>query len=285
MKGKTAMSNCDTKKDIYLPCPVTVSKVEPMTKLESFFSCKIDSGDELGHQPGQFVEVSLPGIGEAPISISSSPTRKGSFEMVIRNVGNVSNAMHKLADGSKIFIRGPFGTSFPVDTDMKGKDILFICGGIGLVPVRSAIQYVLDNRQDYGRVIILFGAKTPRDRLFTSELEQWRTKKNVTIMETIDHRDENWTGPEGVITTLLPLVKINKNNTVAVICGPPIMYKFVIMALREVELRDDQIFLSLERHMKCGVGKCGHCQINNFYVCQKGPVVRFSDITDIEEAI
>jgi sulfite reductase subunit B len=285
MKGKTAMSNCDTKKDIYLPYPVTVSKVEPITKFESFFSCKLDSGNELGHLPGQFVEVSLPGIGEAPISISSSPTRKGSFEMVIRKVGNVSDAMHKLADGSKIFIRGPFGTPFPVQTEMKGKDILFICGGIGLVPVRSAIQYVMDNRQDYGRVIILFGAKTPHDRLFTQELEQWRKKKNVTIMETVDHRDEYWTGPEGVITTLLPLVKINKDNTIAVICGPPIMYKFVIIALREAKLQDNQIFLSLERHMKCGVGKCGHCQINNIYVCQKGPVFRFSDISTVEEAI
>lgn len=279
------MCKCDTKKDIYLPLPATVRKVEPMTKLENFFSFKLDSSKELGHKPGQFVEVSIPGIGEAPISISSSPTRQGSFEMVVRNVGNVSGAMHKLAGGDKVYIRGPFGTSFPVDADMKGKDILFICGGIGLVPVRSAIQYVLDNRDDYGRVIVLFGAKTPRDRLFIKELEQWRKEKNVTIMETVDHRDENWTGPEGVITTLLPLVKINKENVVGIICGPPIMYKFVIVALREKGLRDDQIFLSLERHMKCGVGKCGHCQVNNIYVCQDGPVFRFSDITELEEAI
>lgn len=279
------MCKCDTKKDIYLPLPATVRKVESMTKLESFFSCRLDSGAELGHMPGQFVEVSIPGIGEAPISVSSSPTRKGSFEMVIRNVGNVSNAMHKLADGGKIFIRGPFGTSFPVDEEMKGKDIVFVCGGIGIVPVRSAIQYVLDNRDDYGRVIIIFGAKTPRDRLFIEELEQWRKTKNVTILETVDHRDEAWSGPEGVITTLLPLVKINKDNTVAIICGPPIMYKFVIIVLREAGLRDDQIYLSLERHMKCGVGKCGHCQINNIYVCQDGPVFRFSDISDVEEAV
>jgi sulfhydrogenase subunit gamma (sulfur reductase) len=278
------MCKCDTKKDIYLPLPATVDKVEPITKLESFFACRLDSGSELGHKPGQFVEVSIPGIGEAPISISSSPTRKGSFEMVVRNVGNVSNAMHALETGDKIFVRGPFGTSFPVE-QMKGKDIIFVCGGIGIVPVRSAIQYVLDNRDDYGRLIILFGAKTPRDRLFIEELEQWRSKKNVTILETVDHRDEGWSGPEGVITTLLPLVKINKENTVAIICGPPIMYKFVIIVLREAGLRDDQIYLSLERHMKCGVGKCGHCQVNNIYVCQDGPVFRFSDISDVEEAV
>ncbi|MHC4203976.1 MAG: FAD/NAD(P)-binding protein [Planctomycetota bacterium] len=279
------MCKCDSKKDIYLPVPATVTKVQPMTKLENFFSCRLDSGEELGHMPGQFVEVSIPGIGEAPISVSSSPTRKGSFEMVIRKVGNVSNAMHELTAGDKIFVRGPFGTSFPVDETMKGKDVIFICGGIGMVPVRSAIQYVLDNRDDYERVIILFGAKTPRDRLFVDELDEWRHDKNVTLLQTVDRRDESWYGAEGVITTLLPLVKIDKDNTIAVICGPPIMYKFVIITLLEAGLDEKQIYLSLERHMKCGIGKCGHCQISNIYVCQDGPVFNFSDITDIEEAL
>lgn len=279
------MCKCDSKKDIYLPLPATVGEVQPMTKLESFFSCRLDSGEELGHMPGQFVEVSIPGIGEAPISVSSSPTRKGSFEMVVRKVGNVSEAMHGLAAGDKLFIRGPFGSSFPVDEAMKGKDIIFVCGGIGIVPVRSAIQYVLDNRDDYGRVMILFGAKTPRDRLFIEELDKWRIEKNVTFLETVDRRDESWSGPEGVITTLLPLVKVDKDKTIAVICGPPIMYKFVIIVLLDAGLKEDQIYLSLERHMKCGVGKCGHCQISNIYVCQDGPVFRFSDITDIEEAL
>jgi sulfite reductase subunit B len=279
------MCKCDSNKDIYLPLPATVSKVKPMTKYESFFSCRLDSGEELGHMPGQFVEVSIPGIGEAPISVSSSPTRKGSFEMVIRKVGNVSQALHELKDGDKVFIRGPFGTAFPVDDEMKGKDVIFVCGGIGLVPVRSAIQYVLDNRDDYGRVIILFGARTPSDRLFVEELEKWRVDKNVTLLETVDHRDESWSGPEGVITTLLPLVKIDKDNTLVVVCGPPIMYKFVIINLLEAKLKEDQIYLSLERNMKCGVGKCGHCQINNIYVCQDGPVFKFSDIKDIEEAL
>ena len=279
------MHTYDQTVDVYLPSPATVGEVKPMTKLESFFSCRLDSGEELGHMPGQFVEVSIPGVGEAPISIASSPTRKESFEMVVRKVGNVSGAMHKLSAGDKVFIRGPFGTTFPVDDAMRGQDILFICGGIGLVPVRSAIQYVLDNRDDYGRVMILFGAKTPRDRLFTDEFEQWRNTKNVTLLETVDHRDESWSGPEGVITTLMPLVKVDEARTIAVICGPPIMYKFVITELLKAKLHEDQIYLSLERHMKCGVGKCGHCQINNIYVCQEGPVFKFSDISDIEEAL
>jgi sulfite reductase subunit B len=279
------MQTCDSNVDIYLPLPATVDEVKPMTAMERFFSFRLDSGQPLGHMPGQFAEVSIPGIGEAPVSISSSPTRDDSFEMVVRNVGTVSGAMHGLTAGDKVFVRGPFGTTFPVDDAMKGKDILFICGGIGLVPVRSAIQYVLDNRDDYGRVMILFGAKTPRERLFTDEFEQWRSAKNVTLLETVDHRDEGWSGPEGVITTLMPLVKIDENQTVAIICGPPIMYKFVITELLKAKLREDQIYLSLERHMKCGVGKCGHCQINNIYVCQKGPVFKFSDIKEVEEAL
>ena len=279
------MQTCDPNVDIYLPEPATVGNVKPMTPLEHFFSFRLDSGEELGHRPGQFAEVSIPGIGEAPISISSSPTRKESFEMVVRNVGNVSGAMHNLSAGDKVYIRGPFGTTFPVDDAMKGQDLLFICGGIGLVPVRSAIQYVLDNRDDYGRVMILFGAKTSHDRLFTDEFDQWRSVKNVTLLETVDHRDEGWSGPEGVITTLMPLVKVDEARTTAIICGPPIMYKFVITELLKVKLRADQIYLSLERHMKCGVGKCGHCQVNNIYVCQDGPVFKFSDVDNIEEAL
>ncbi|MEJ2703277.1 MAG: FAD/NAD(P)-binding protein [Sedimentisphaerales bacterium] len=284
------MQTCDSnvaqpQVDIYLPLPATVDEVKPMTAMERFFSFRLDSGQPLGHMPGQFAEVSIPGIGEAPISISSSPTRDDSFEMVVRNVGAVSGAMHELSAGDKVFVRGPFGTTFPVEDAMKGQDILFICGGIGIVPVRSAIQYVLDNRDDYGRVMILFGAKTPRDRLFTDEFEQWRSVKNVTLLQTVDRRDENWYGAEGVITTLMPLVKVDETRTVAIICGPPIMYKFVITELLKMKFHDDQIYLSLERHMKCGVGKCGHCQINNIYVCQKGPVFKFSDIKDVEEAL
>jgi NAD(P)H-flavin reductase len=275
---------CDSKPDIYLPELATVLKVEPMTKWETFIELKLDSGKPLGHKPGQFVEVSIMGIGEAPISVSSSPTRGDSFEMVVRNVGNVSGAMHQLKAMNRVGIRGPYGKAFPVE-EMKGKDILFICGGIGLVPVRSAIQYVLDNRDEYGRIMILIGTKTSADRLFSEEIDEWRKVKNMTLLETVDHRDDYWAGIEGVITTLLPLVKVNPNDTVAIICGPPIMYKFVIIHLRKMEILDKDIYMSLERRMKCGIGKCGHCQINQIYVCQEGPVFKFSDISDVEEAI
>jgi NAD(P)H-flavin reductase len=271
--------------DIYLPETATVVRTEPMTALECFLELRLDSGRELGHMPGQFVQVSVFGIGEAPISVSSSPTQNGSFQMVVRNAGNVTSAMHGLKPGDKVGIRGPFGTHFPVEGEMKGKDIIFVCGGLGLVPVRSVINYVLDHHNDYGDVTILFGAKSPAERLFVDEVEKWTSKENVSYAETVDRGDETWTGNVGVITTLMADMTVDPRRTVAIICGPPVMYKFAIVSLYKMGMVDKNIFVSLERHMKCGVGKCGHCQINGLYVCQEGPVFRFADIAEVQEAI
>lgn len=271
--------------DIYLPESATLVKTEQLTELERFFEFSLDSGKDLGHMPGQFVEVSIAGMGEAPVSISSSPTRTGSFELVVRKVGNVTSAMHQLKPGDKVGIRGPFGTHFPVEGDLKGMDVLFICGGIGLVPVRSVIQYVLDHRPDYGHITILFGTKMPSERLFVKESEQWNARKDVGYFETVDRVDDTWTGHVGVITTLLPGLSLSPDKTVAVVCGPPIMYKFVIVELGKMGIPDQLVYISLERHMKCGVGKCGHCQINGLYVCQEGPVFKYSDVEEVREAI
>ena len=285
MIASTTAAATAGRRDIYLPELATVTQVQPVTRLEAFLEFKFASGRELGHMPGQFAEISIAGVGEAPISISSSPTQRGVFQMVVRNVGNVSGAMHRLKEGSTVGIRGPFGTHFPVETVMRGKDLLFVCGGIGLVPVRSAINYVLDHRADYGRVTILFGTKTPADRLFVEEAREWARKPDVTFLETVDRGEEGWTGNVGVITTLMPRVQLNPRNTVAIVCGPPIMYKFVIIELDRMGLSQDRIYVSLERHMKCGVGKCGHCQVNKTYVCQDGPVFKYADVSEVREAI
>ncbi|MDP8217184.1 MAG: FAD/NAD(P)-binding protein [Candidatus Theseobacter exili] len=278
--------SCNTKhKDIYLPEMATVVKAESMTEMEYFLELKMDSGNDLGHMPGQFAEISIPGIGEAPISVSSSPTQRGSFEMVVRKVGNVSNAIHGLKPDDKVGVRGPYGTNFPVEDAMKGKDILFVCGGIGLVPVRSVINYVLDNRKDYGNVTILVGTKSPSERLFLDDINKWKSRDDITFIETVDRKDETWTGNIGVITTLFPKISINPANTVTIICGPPIMYKFVILELEKLGMADENVYVSLERRMKCGVGKCGHCQINGLYTCVDGPVFRFADVAEVREAI
>ncbi len=273
-------------KNIYVPEVADLIKVEKMTELETFFEVKLPGGRDLGHEPGQFVQVSVFGVGEAPISVSSTPLKKGSFEMVVRRVGNVTNAMHRLKAGDKLGIRGPFGHGFNMD-EFAGKDILVIAGGIGLVPLRSLINTVIaeSERKKYGRLIILYGAKTKEEFLFRDELGMWTERDDIEYMVTVDRKTPGWEGRVGVITTLIPDVKLDLKNTLAVICGPPVMYKFVILSLRSKGLKDNQIYVSLERKMKCGVGKCGHCQINNIYVCQEGPVFNYARIEDLKEAI
>jgi len=270
-------------KDIYLPEPATITKRRMLNGTELYLHLELDSGQEMDYMPGQFVEVSLAGIGEAPISISSTPTQKG-LELVIRNVGTLTKAIHKLEVGQKLGIRGPYGSTYPVE-QAKGKDLVFICGGIGLVPQRSFIRYVLDNRKDYGKLTVLIGTKCYDFRLFREEIALWMERKDMTVMETIDEAHDCWDGDVGVVTTLIPKIESNLPKSLIMVCGPPVMYKFVLMALAEAEVPEENIFVNLERRMKCGVGKCGHCQINNFYVCQDGPVFRYSDLAHVPEAI
>ncbi|MBN2491281.1 MAG: FAD/NAD(P)-binding protein [Planctomycetes bacterium] len=282
-----APAGADAPRSIYLPEPATLVDVRPMTKQEKFFRFQMARAEGMKYMPGQFAEISLPGIGECPISISSSPTRNGdgSFEMVIRSAGAVTAALHRLSPGDRVGVRGPFGTHFPVEDEFRGKDLVFICGGIGLVPVRSAIHYVLDQRDDYRKITVLFGARSPEERLFIGELYDLKTRKDVFFQETVDVADPTWGGNVGVITTLMPQLRLEADRTVVIICGPPIMYKFVLLELRKLQVANRNIYVSLERHMKCGVGKCGHCQINGLYACQDGPVFRYADISSVREAI
>jgi sulfhydrogenase subunit gamma (sulfur reductase) len=269
---------------LYQPTPAEMVKIEQLTEKEKLFTLYLKEGRDLGHRAGQFVEVSVFGIGEAPISVTSSPTRNGTFELCIREVGDVTGALHRMEPGSTVGIRGPFGNGFPVDK-MRGKDLLFAPGGMGLPPLRSVIQQVLDERESFGRVIILYGARNPSELLFKDELAQWEARDDVEFHVTVDRGDESWTGNVGVITTLFPKVTINPRNTVALTVGPPVMYRFVLIELLSKGIQDGNIFLSLERRMKCGLGKCGHCQINNVYVCQKGPVFSYAQLKELPEAI
>lgn len=275
---------CTERKDIYLPQLATVEAVDRMNVTERYVRLSMDDGP-MDFIPGQFVEVSIAGIGEAPITISSSPTQCAEFELVVRRIGNVTNAIHNLQTGDKIGIRGPLGKGiYPVD-EAKGRDVVFICGGIGLVPQRSFINYVLDNRSDYGDVTILQGTKEFDQRLFVSEVEAWSKRGDVNMLETIDVADDQWSGQVGVVTKLIPQIESDLKSACVLVCGPPIMYKFVLMALDEQKVPHESIFLNLERKMKCGVGKCGHCQINDVYVCIEGPVFRYSEVATVPEAI
>jgi sulfhydrogenase subunit gamma (sulfur reductase) len=273
------------ERQLYLPTFVRILDIKPLTDLEKVFTFELPNGRPLGHRPGQFIEVSVLGVGEAPISISSSPSRSNkSFELCVRRVGDVTSALHSLKPGDRVGIRGPFGRGFPYEK-FRGKDLLFTPGGLGLAPLRSLINQVIDERAMFGRVVILYGARNPGELLFKDELKHWDEMEDVELYLTVDRGDDSWTGNTGVITTLFRHISVYPRNTVAATCGPPIMYRFVLMELFGKGISEGNIWLSLERRMKCGVGKCGHCQINNVYACQSGPVFSYKEIKGLEEAL
>ena len=255
-----------------------------MTATEKWFDIKLEDGD-LDHEPGQFVQVELYGIGEAPISVCSSPTKRGSFELTVRAAGRLTKHMHSLGKGDWLGIRGPFGKPFPVKL-MTGNDLLFVAGGLGIAPLRSLINYVMDNRREFGKVDILLGCKTPTDMLFGDEIKAWQKRMDVNFSCTVDRTAPDWKGNVGLITSLIPGVTINPEKTFSVVVGPPIMYKFVIAELLKKNLPERQIILSLERHMKCGMGKCGHCQIDhprNYYCCKDGPTFTYEEVKEAKK--
>lgn len=277
------MASPTEARDLYSPVMAEIVKVEQMTDLESLYTVKLPEG-ELDHKPGQFVELSIFGIGEAPFSISSSPTHRGEFELGIRRVGMLTEVLSRMQPGQKVGIRGPFGNGIDVEK-FKGQDVLIVAGGIGLVPMRSMINYVIDNPQDFGTLHIVYGSRTDGDLLFRDETAQWEADPKIDFHVTVDRGSENWKGKTGVITTLIPGLDLDLENTVCCVCGPPIMYRFALLALKSRGLPERNIYMSLERRMKCGVGKCGHCQINSTYVCQDGPVYHYPDIENLQEAL
>jgi NAD(P)H-flavin reductase len=270
---------------IYLPAPARITAVRTLTELEKLFTIELPNGLSLGHEPGQFVEMSVFGVGEAPISISSSPSRSdGTFELCVRRVGDMTTVLHGMGPGDTVGIRGPFGRPFPLKS-FQGKDLLFAVGGLGLAPARSVINQVLDERGKFGRITILYGARTPADLLFTDELEEWRERDDVEFHVTVDKPAEGWDGNVGVITTLFPQVRVYPRNTVSIVVGPPVMYRFVLMEVLGKGIPEGNIWFSFERRMKCGVGKCGHCQINHLYACKDGPSFAYNEIKHLEEAL
>ncbi len=259
-------------------------RITPLTEHEKLFEIMLPEGESLDHDPGQFVQVSLFGVGEAPISICSSPTKREAFEICVRQSGRVTTAIHKLHEGDIVGIRGPFGIGFPV-LPLEGNDVLLVAGGLGIAPLRSLINYIIDNRRDFGKVDILLGCRDPESMLFSSEIGHWQKRIDLNFCCSVDHAAPEWAGNVGVITSLIPGVNLHPLKTFVVVCGPPVMYRFVIEELLKKGIPERQIFLSLERHMKCGLGKCGHCQIDNIYCCQDGPVFSYQKLKNIKGAI
>jgi NAD(P)H-flavin reductase len=225
--------------------------------------------------------VCVPGVGEALFSITSSPTNREYQEFSIKRCGVLTDHLHTLEPGSEIMVRGPYGNHFPVETELKGKNLLFIAGGIGLAPLRSVINYVLDNRENYGTVDILYGSRSADDLVQRKEIEEvWSKTEGVNVYLTIDRPQEGWDGHVGFVPAYLKEIGFDTNK-VALLCGPPIMIKFCLQGLQELGFSKEQVYTTLELRMKCGVGKCGRCNIGTKYVCKDGPVFRFDQVDEL----
>ncbi|MFA4015770.1 MAG: hypothetical protein RUDDFDWM_000863 [Candidatus Fervidibacterota bacterium] len=278
------------RKHLYEPMPARIIEVIDETPDVKTFTLQVEDGI-VDYRPGQFAEVSVFGVGEAPFGISSSPTwtkRTGYIQVTVRAVGKVTRALHNLKVGEYVGVRAPLGNGFPVEK-AEGKRVIIVGGGIGLPPLRSLLNYMLDNRERFGKITVLYGARTPADMVFKRELAEWSTRPDVEYLDTVDIADEEWQrlGKRvGVVTTLFPILDeqspIEPHNTVAFICGPPIMIHFVILELEKRNVPPENIISTLERHMKCGVGKCGHCAIGHKYVCVDGPVFSWAEMKELE---
>jgi sulfhydrogenase subunit gamma (sulfur reductase) len=232
---------------------------------------------------GQFIMCTIFGAGEFAVSLPPSP-ENDRFHLTVRKVGLVTNALHELKAGDKVGIRGPFGNGFPFE-EIKGKNIIYVAGGIGLIPLRSSIVHVLQHKKEFGRVLVLHGARTPDDLMYKENLKEWQSFPGFETYISVDVGTPGWTGEVGFVHTLFDKAKLPVENTVAFVCGPPVMFNTVIGELLKRGLRDDCIISTLERHMKCGVGKCQHCAIGRTLVCTDGPVYTFRQIKTLGEQI
>lgn len=269
-----------------LPTSARVRRVA--REIEGVVTMELDAPEGFAFAPGQFTMLYLFGIGEVAISISGDPARPERLVHTIRAVGSVTTPLVRVKAGDVLGVRGPFGTPWPVAApESRGRDVLFVAGGLGLAPLRPAILHVLAHRDDYGRVVVRYGARTPDDLLFRRELERWRGRFDVDLDVTVDRAGEDWHGHVGVVPDLLRSAAFDPANVVAMICGPEVMMRFTVRALERRGVPARATWVSMERNMKCAVGHCGHCQLGPAFVCKDGPVFRFDQVAKwfwLEEA-
>jgi NAD(P)H-flavin reductase len=270
--------------NIYLPRPAIIKEIQVENSQIKTFVLSFVNNDynrSFTYAPGQFMMVSVPHCGEAPISFSSSPSRPGTIQLSIRKAGTLTNAIHELEPGDVIGLRGPYGRPFPMDL-LKKKDLLFVAGGIGLAPLRSVINLCLDRGPSYGRKIILYGSRSPADIAFKDDFKSWERRDDVTCLLTVDETASGWDGPVGVVTGLLDAVDLDVKASCALVCGPPLMIRFTLAALSDMGFADDAIITTMERQMKCGVGLCQHCHMDSKLVCVDGPVFSRAELKSLK---
>ncbi|MBI4559118.1 MAG: FAD/NAD(P)-binding protein [Candidatus Hydrogenedentes bacterium] len=267
--------------DPMVPQPFRIHKTKPENAdTFTFELAPVNGAKRSAFQPGQFNMLYVYGVGEVAISISGDPANPNTLVHTTRAVGTVTKRMKKLKGGAVLGVRGPFGTYWPLK-EAEGNDILIVTGGIGLAPLRPALYYVLANRTQYGRVVLLYGARTPGDILYRRELESWRGKLDLEVHVTVDRATGTWRGNVGVVTSLINRAPFDPENTVALVCGPEVMMQFTMQELEKKGVPADHVFLSMERNMKCALGFCGHCQWGPKFVCRDGPVFRYDLVEDL----
>jgi sulfhydrogenase subunit gamma (sulfur reductase) len=284
------MSHAVQIKNPYLPEAMRLIRRNPLTDDVHFFQVRavdMERALSLDYSPGQFMMVSIPGIGEAPFSISSTPSRPGLIEFGIRRVGRITDAIFKLKENSILGVRGPYGNGFPIDK-MTGHNLIIVMGGLGAIPLRSLLLYALDNRDQFSNIYLLYGAKRPAEMLFRKEFLNLREREDLKCLLTVDKDDTGkWPCYTGLVTNLFRHVTdFDPQKTTVVVIGPPVMYKFVIAEILKLNIPKHQILMSLERRMKCGVGKCGHCILGGYiYTCLEGPVFSYWDVMNMKGLI
>jgi len=271
--------------NIFLPHLAQIAAIHPETGDTNTFTlrmCDPQVRREFTWRPGQFVEASVFGAGEAPFGFASSRLEGEDFRITVRAVGEMTRALHALAVGDQVGVRGPFGNGFPLQ-EVRGRDLLFVGGGIGLPPLRPLLVEALAERDKFGEITLCYGARTPADLVYKEELAEWRRRKDMNFLVTVDVPDEQWKEHVGVVGSLFSKLRIQPQRSAAFVCGPPIMIRFVVQDLLKMGLEEESIITTLERHMRCGVGKCNHCLIGDKYVCLDGPVFNYRQMKALLE--
>jgi len=268
-------------KNLYKPFKVKIIRIEDHSSDTKLFRLKKDKGSFLKNKqglsfvPGQFVLIGFFGYGEAPFGPASSPYQTSYIDIVVRKVGTLTTALHQLKVGDRVFARGPYGNGFPVNF-IFGKDIVMVTGGCGIPPIASLVEYIIKNRNKFGRTYLIYGAKTPADLLLKDRIEKW--KKDIKVLLTVDQPDHRWLGSVGMVSNLIDHIEIDPLDAVSAMCGPGPMMDALEKILRPLGISDRRIFVNMERKMQCGIGKCQHCTVGDKYVCQDGPVFNFDQI-------
>jgi len=268
------------KKNIYQPVEAEILEVIQETSNIKTFVLKPKA--DFSFRTGQFIELTIPGVGEAPFTPSSDPAIKDRIDVTIMNVGKVTSKLHQMNKGETVGIRGPYGKGYPLERFL-GRDILIIGGGVGLAPLRSLLFSLFSTINNYNSVILRYGSRQPADIVYKSSIPEWSKKDKINVVTTVDVGDASWQGNVGLVTTILNDMPLDVNKAVAIVCGPPIMMKFVTLKLLDLGFKHKDIYLSMEKSMSCGLGKCGHCRIGKFYACKDGPVFTYEELKDIHD--